>query len=59
MMPQIRRVMASIDRDLPLEDLRTLDEQIRKNMQTDRIVLQLAAVFAVLATGSPCSGCMA
>ena len=50
MVPQIRRVMASLDRDLPLEDLRTLDEQIRLNVQQDRIVLQLAAVFAVLAT---------
>jgi predicted permease len=50
MAPQIRRVMGSIDRDLPLEDLRTLDEQIRMNVTQDRIVLQLAAVFAVLAT---------
>jgi predicted permease len=50
MAPQIRRVMAGIDRDLPLEGLRTLDEQIRQNVQTDRIVLQLAAVFAGLAT---------
>ncbi len=50
MVPEIRRVMASLDRDLPLEDLRTLDQQIRMNVQQDRIVLQLAAVFAVLAT---------
>jgi predicted permease len=50
MAPQIRRVMASIDRDLPLEGLRTLDEQISRNIQTDRLVLQLAAVFAGLAT---------
>ena len=50
MVPEIRRMMASLDRDLPLEDLRTLDEQIRMNVQQDRIVLQLAAVFAVLAT---------
>jgi putative ABC transport system permease protein len=50
MAPQIRRVMASIDRDLPLEDLRTLDEQIRMNVTQDRIVLQLAAIFAILAT---------
>ena len=42
--------MGSIDRDLPLEDLRTLDEQIRMNVAQDRIVLQLAAIFAVLAT---------
>jgi ABC-type lipoprotein release transport system permease subunit len=47
---EIRRVMAGIDRDLPLQGLRTLDEQIRLNVQTDRIVLQLAALFAVLAT---------
>ena len=50
MVPQIRRVMASLDRDLPLESLRTLDEQISRNIQTDRLVLQLAGVFAVLAT---------
>jgi predicted permease len=50
MVPQVRRVMASIDRDLPLDSLRTLDEQISRNIQTDRLVLQLAAVFAVLAT---------
>jgi predicted permease len=50
MVPQIRRVMASLDRDLPLQSLRTLDEQISRNIQTDRLVLQLAGVFAVLAT---------
>jgi len=50
MIPQIRHAMASIDRDLPLENLRTMDEQIRQNIQSDRIVLQLASVFAVLAT---------
>jgi predicted permease len=50
MVPEIRRVMASLDRDLPLQDLRTLDQQIRLNVEQDRIVLQLAAVFAVLAT---------
>jgi len=48
--PQIRRVMASIDRDLPIENLRTLDEQIGRNIQSDRLVLQLAAAFAALAT---------
>jgi predicted permease len=47
---QIRRVMHGLDPDLPLEDLRTLDDQIRINIQSDRIVLQLAAAFAILAT---------
>ena len=46
----IRRVMHGIDPDLPLEDLRTLDDQVRLNIRNDRIVLQLAAAFAILAT---------
>jgi predicted permease len=50
MIPQIRRVMASLDRDLPAEDLRTLDDTIQLNIRSDRIVLQLAGAFAILAT---------
>jgi predicted permease len=50
MIPQIRRVMAALDRDLPAENLRTLDDQIQLNIRSDRIVLQLAAAFAILAT---------
>jgi ABC-type antimicrobial peptide transport system permease subunit len=42
--------MSSLDRDLPLEGLRTLDAQIRQNIMADRLVLELAAVFAILAT---------
>jgi predicted permease len=49
--PQVRAVMASLDRDLPLGGLRTLDEQVRQSVRSDRLVLQLAAVFAFLATG--------
>jgi predicted permease len=48
--PQVRSVMASLDRDLPLQDLRTLDDQVRQNIRTDSLVLQLAAAFAILAT---------
>jgi putative ABC transport system permease protein len=47
---QIRRVMRGIDSDLPLESMRTLDEQVRRNIRNDQIVLQLAAAFAILAT---------
>jgi predicted permease len=47
---QIRRVMASLDRDLPIESMRTLDDQISRNIESDRLVLQLSAAFAVLAT---------
>ncbi len=48
--PQVRRVMANIDRTLPLENLRTMQTQIEDNIQSDRLVLQLAAAFAMLAT---------
>jgi putative ABC transport system permease protein len=48
--PQIRRVMSGIDRDLPLEDFRTLDETVSRNIQNDRLIVQLAAAFAILAT---------
>ncbi len=48
--PQIRRVMAVLDRDLPIENLRTLEEQITRTIRPDRIILQLAAAFAVIAT---------
>jgi len=50
MIPQIRRLLASLDRDLPAENLRTLDDQIKLNIRSDRLVLQLAAAFAILAT---------
>jgi putative ABC transport system permease protein len=47
---QVRRVMSGIDRDLPLGNLRTLDDQVSNNIRTDRLVLVLAATFAILAT---------
>jgi putative ABC transport system permease protein len=42
--------VASIDHDLPPDNLRTLDDQVKRNIQSDRLVMQLAAAFAVLAT---------
>ena len=48
--PQIRRVLASADSNLPPENLRTLNDQIKLNIRTDRLVLNLAAAFAILAT---------
>jgi putative ABC transport system permease protein len=48
--PQIRSVMRSIDRDVPLEDVRTLEEQVHYNIQSDELIMRLAAAFAMLAT---------
>ncbi len=50
MIPEVRRVLASIDANLPPEGLRTLDDQIKLNIRSDRLVLNLAAAFAILAT---------
>jgi predicted permease len=48
--PQIRAVMRTIDRDVPLEDFRTLEEQVHFQIRNDELLLRLVAAFAVLAT---------
>jgi predicted permease len=50
MVPQIRKVLSGFDRNLPAEGLRTLEEQVALNISNDRILVQLAAAFALLAT---------
>jgi len=47
---QIRKLVKRLDRDLPAEPFRTLEEQIALNISNDRILLQLAAAFTILAT---------
>ena len=49
--PSIRHTLVAIDRNIPPKNLITLDEQIRMDITNDRLVLDLAAVFAALATG--------
>jgi putative ABC transport system permease protein len=48
--PQIRSVMRSIDPNVPLEDVRTLEEQVHSNIRSDELIMRLAAAFALLAT---------
>jgi len=48
--PQIRTVMRSIDPDVPLNDVRTLEEQVHTNIRTDELIMRLGASFAILAT---------
>jgi predicted permease len=54
--PDIRRVVQSIDPDLPLVDLRTQREQIDSTMQQERIFASLTAGFGVLALALGCVG---
>jgi predicted permease len=51
--PIIRAIPDVIDRldpNLPVEDLQTLDTQIRQNVVVDRVISMLSAGFALLAT---------
>jgi len=47
---QIRQTIASLDRDLPVDQLRTMDDQVKRSLMSDRMVLQMSAAFAILAT---------
>ena len=47
---QVRALMQRIDQNLPVEDLRTLPEQVRQNVFMDRFIGMMSTSFAVLAT---------
>ena len=46
----IQRVVAGVDPNLPIENLRTMEQQVRDNVFLDRLISTLSAGFAVLAT---------
>jgi predicted permease len=46
----IPRVVAKIDPNLPVENLRTMPQQVRDNVFLDRLITTLSTAFAVLAT---------
>ena len=50
LMSSINSVVSKLDANLPIEELKTLDQQIRENIFLDRIISTLSAAFAVLAT---------
>lgn len=47
---RVAPIVSAIDRDLPVEDLRTLPQQVRENVFLDRFISTMAAAFAALAT---------
>jgi predicted permease len=47
---QVPRVMQELDPDLPVEELRTLEEQAKQNVFMDRFISIMSTSFAVLAT---------
>lgn len=44
------KAIAAIDPTLPVEDLRTMPQQVRENVFLDRMISTLSAMFALLAT---------
>ncbi len=46
----IPKVVARLDPNLPVEDLRTMPQQVRENVFLDRFISVLSAAFATLAT---------
>jgi predicted permease len=46
----IQKTVAAIDANLPVENLRTLPQQIRENVFIDRFITMLSTAFAALAT---------
>ena len=54
--PELRRVVQSVDRDLPIIDYRTQREQINATMQMERAFAALTTGFGVLALALACVG---
>ena len=50
MLSTIPAVMRKLDASLPLDDVKTMETQIRENVAQDRIISTLSLAFAVLAT---------
>ncbi|HVB38684.1 MAG TPA: ABC transporter permease [Vicinamibacterales bacterium] len=49
-LPNVPKVVARLDANLPVEDLRTMPEQVRENVFLDRFISTLSTAFALLAT---------
>jgi len=50
LMRSIPPIVARLDANLPVEDLKSLPQQVRENVFLDRMISTMAASFAVLAT---------
>ena len=50
MIAQVRKVVRTLDANIPPESLRTMEEQVSSDFLVDRLIFQLAGAFALLAT---------
>ena len=54
--PQVRQMINQIDDKLPIFGVTTLDEQLRKNLDQERLIAQLVSFFGALALILACIG---
>jgi predicted permease len=50
MLPTLRETMKRIDPQLPVEELKTMPQQVKENVVLDRMISILSSAFALLAT---------
>jgi predicted permease len=50
LLPSIRSTLGMLAPNLPMEDIKTMRDQVRENVFVDRMISTLSAAFAVLAT---------
>jgi predicted permease len=50
LLPQLSKIVARLDPNLPVENLRTMPQQVRENVFLDRMISVLSTAFAGLAT---------
>lgn len=56
LIPSLRRAVANIDRNLPLTNIRTQDEQISELLSQERLFAALSTGFGLLALALACAG---
>jgi predicted permease len=49
-LPNVHKIVGTLDPNLPVEQLRTMRQQVRDNVFLDRMISTLSAAFAILAT---------
>jgi predicted permease len=52
----VRETLSSIDPNMPIVDIMTFSEQVRRNFNQDRLMARLAGIFGLLALALACIG---
>jgi predicted permease len=53
---EIRKAVTGVDRNLPIDRITVLSEQVSGNMRQDRLIMWLTSTFGLLALGLGCFG---